>query len=199
MSSPELVRKPASATNGGELDSSITQVIPGAKTFTGAETHTGVATFSGGAPILGRTDGVAVPANYIGQYITWVTPPGDMSLTSTVQDWPNATLILTPGVYLVGATVDTFLVGQSVAGGNSNTVTLTDSLNNVVRLLRANWHDASVTNTRVGLTSSFSMILTVTSAQTYKLRAVLATTNNGGAGSVINSNGGSLLYAFRIA
>ena len=29
--------------------------------------------------------------------------------------------------------------------------------------------------------------------------AVLLTTNNGGAGSVINSNGGSLLYAFRIA
>jgi hypothetical protein len=30
----ELVRKPASASNGGELDSSTTQVIPGAKTFT---------------------------------------------------------------------------------------------------------------------------------------------------------------------
>lgn len=30
----ELVRKPASASNGGELDSSATQVIPGAKTFT---------------------------------------------------------------------------------------------------------------------------------------------------------------------
>jgi hypothetical protein len=43
----ELIRKSASATNGGELDSSVTQVIPGAKTFSGAVTISGNLSASG--------------------------------------------------------------------------------------------------------------------------------------------------------
>lgn len=57
----ELIRKPASASNNGELESSAAQTISGAKTFTGAITPTG--------GIVGKTDGAAVAAGYVGERI----------------------------------------------------------------------------------------------------------------------------------
>lgn len=44
MATPELVRKPASANNDGELDSSQAQTIAGDKVFTGAVTGAGTQT-----------------------------------------------------------------------------------------------------------------------------------------------------------
>lgn len=52
----ELVRKPASATNGGELDSSTTQVIPGDKEYTGTIKLTGGFDTSGNAGIATSTE-----------------------------------------------------------------------------------------------------------------------------------------------
>jgi hypothetical protein len=88
----ELIRKSASATNGGELDSSVTQVIPGAKTFSGALTPAG--------GIVGKTDGVTVPAGYVGQVIQ-VTGASTTGLNATVSNITNITL--TPGVWLITA------------------------------------------------------------------------------------------------
>jgi hypothetical protein len=106
---PELVRKSASATNGGELDSSTTQVIPGAKTFSGAVTISGALTPVSG--IVGKTDGVAVPAGYVGQVIQ-VTGASTTGLNATVSNITS--IALTPGVWLITA--------SGYIGGSGGTV-----------------------------------------------------------------------------
>lgn len=114
----ELIRKPASATNDGELDSSSAQTISGAKTFTGALTASstlsvsGALTPSGG--IVGRTDGVAVPAGQIGEMSGTLrngTGGSSYSTRSTTTVTSSATLLnsisLNKGVYLVSGAVQT--------------------------------------------------------------------------------------------
>ena len=109
----ELVRKPTSANNGGELDSTTTQVIPGAKTFTGALTP------SGG--IVGRTDGQAVPAGMVGEKISaslaTISQASPVSLT-----WydDSGTLTLPAGNWIIYSTANVSGVNP---GGISGAVT----------------------------------------------------------------------------
>lgn len=112
----ELVRKSASATNGGELDSSTTQVIPGTKTFSGAVTVSGALTASSG--VVGRTDGATVPSGYIGQVISSTVSAVAAAASNT---YGNVTSItLTPGVWHIHGTLITNRSGATITAGNQN-------------------------------------------------------------------------------
>ena len=101
----ELVRKPASASNDGELNSESAQTIAGAKTFTGALTP------SGG--IVGRTDGVAVPAGQIGETPVATAKSATGGAAYTIEASTNLTstpnnvcaVTLNRGTYLAAAFV----------------------------------------------------------------------------------------------
>ena len=99
----ELVRKSASATNGGELDSSVTQVIPGTKTFSGTVTVSGALTASSG--VVGRTDGAVVPAGMIGQVISGVAAADAAILVGGSNYTSVGSVTVSAGTWLILSTV----------------------------------------------------------------------------------------------
>ena len=147
--------------------------------------------------VIGDVSGTAVPAGYVGQVITWAVAPIDQLATSTLTDWTNANLSLTTGSWIIYAGIQAFLIGQSVGGGNNLNVSLTTTTNTVVQSIYP------LTTATIG--SSFGGYgtivapINVTVATVYKLRFNVLTTNNGGSGTISNSDGRSYLYAVRIA
>lgn len=155
---PDLVRKPASASNNGELDSSAAQVIPGAKTFSGAITP------SGG--IVGKTDGVAVGSGLVGETQTTQNTAG-VSLTTGGVTAHSVTV--TAGVWLLLATV---MITGATGGDNIGAYWSGLAANN-----------ADVNRQSAGSTSGSCSISVrprvVTSAGTYNLGAENSTASRG--------------------
>lgn len=113
-----LVRRDATSTSGGELTSG-TQTIAGAKTWTGAQTFSGAITPTGG--IVGKTDGVAIAAGYIGETVrTALTASGNTS-AGGVYVASGATFTLQPGEYLIDVQayiqITTTIASTTPAGG----------------------------------------------------------------------------------
>ena len=89
-----LTRRDASATSGGELTT-------GAQTIAGAKTFSGATTLSGG--LVGKTDGVAVAAGYVGQVLTASLSNVALTVSGTVYN--AGSLALTAGTWLVRAKI----------------------------------------------------------------------------------------------
>jgi hypothetical protein len=193
--SMELVRKPASSSNDGELDSSSAQTIAGAKTFTGALTP------SGG--IVGRTDGVAVPAGMIGERVTWASAPGNQAMTTTMTDWTNASISLSAGVWMVYANVQCIAeTGTAVSNFSSANVVITDTGNAIVQEMdqQLMCRTSAAASAFQACTLAFSFLANVNSSTTYKIR--VRRIDGAGTGSATVYNQGtnrSQFYAVRIA
>lgn len=154
--------------------------------------------------IPGRTDGVAVPAGYLGERIS--TAFGSYTATTTLADVPGATLSLSAGVWRIYYSISMDVVTGSISGNASyGQVQITDNANTLlgtsVRCLYAKT-TASVFNEAIG-TLSAEEIINISTATTYKLRAYLG--NVSGVGSAFlfptsNTNfGAATFFAVRIA
>jgi len=190
----ELVRKPATASsNGGELDNTSTQTIPGNKTFTGV------------TKIKGRTDGTPADAGDIGEIIasgllftTALSNGSDTDITGSV-------IALTPGNWeLYYSVAAVFTTGSSAGDGGSIFVKVTDASNNLVAKSSSTMFTRTPVAASMLSTQTLSKCtpLTVTANTSYKLRAQY--TNNQGTNSgSIQSNpagqGEGQFYAKRIS
>ncbi len=149
--------------------------------------------------------GSAVPAGYIGERKTWVTPPSsNNSVTTTESDWTNASIDLGPGIWHVIANLS-YLVGTSGSAESacSLVVKITDSSNNVVqgmvRSLGISSNPASVMN--VSPSTSMSFVANLSASSTvYKIRVQKTETNGTGLARIYNNSGAqsSDFYAIRI-
>lgn len=141
--------------------------------------------------LLSGGDGTQVPAGYIGEKITWVTPPVSQTLTTSLQDWTNASIVLTPGTWLIIASISTkYFTGTTAAADGYTQVRITDSSNNTVQeqenILSAGQSPGTYSIFNRG-TLSFSFIATLSAASTvYKIRAAKGDNNGTGVGAVEN-------------
>lgn len=169
----ELVRKSASATNGGELDSSTTQVIPGTKTFSGAVTVSGALTASSG--VVGRTDGATVPSGYIGEKISatsssFFTGP---TVNNTFSDVTSLSIPLTPGVWRIDsfALCQFYVSGVNTASSYKFGSAIRDGANTIINQDEMVINPITSSLTVPGLVSmkSSSPHVIVTTTTTYKV------------------------------
>ena len=151
----------------------------------------------------GRTDGVAVLAGKVGEKITWVTPPSTQNTTTSIADWTNANIILTPGVWLVQASVTVGYTTGATAGSSGYTRALiTDTSNNIVQEMDKSVasQTAAAASSRITTALPFSFVANVSSNTTYKIR--VAHVDSAGTGSGFAGNEGVLrsqFFAVRIA
>lgn len=176
----ELVRKPASSSNDGELDSSSAQTIAGAKTFTGALTASstlsvsGALTPSGG--IVGRTDGVAVPAGYIGE--TQTTTFDFNTLTANTYSTSSG-INLTPGVWLIDAAgILTWATGNTSLLIGISTVSTATSFSDADELA-SNYATGlwSTGTSPTNITAKASIYVNINTSTTYYAKAVCSGAN----------------------
>lgn len=124
--------------------------------------------------LAGTTTGAVPAATTVGEKITWATPPASQNIGTAVQDWTNANIVLTPGVWLIQANIMTTYTTGAVAGNNGNTnVMITDAANSIVqqmdKLLVGYAAGAFAVLSETSLSFSFVASLSVTT--TYKIRA----------------------------
>lgn len=154
--------------------------------------------------VAGDVSGVAVPAGYIGERITWTSAPVTQTATLSETDWTNATITLTPGVWQVYASiVTTAQAGTAVGSTCEVIVKITDTSNNIVQEMDKSVYISSGTvNTTPSLIGviPFSFVANVNSSTTYKIRVIRLDGVSTGGGSVRNeSTRRSQFFAVRIA
>lgn len=205
----ELIRKPASSSNDGELDSSSAQTIAGAKTFTGALTASstlsvsGALTPSGG--IVGRTDGVAVPAGQIGETQTASMSNTTLTGTTVETDVTGASITLGAGIWLVSYSVSLGLSPAATVGGESTlSIYLTNGSNVKVSGLDRSLAVRSVSaNSNLLIAPvSASTVLNLPASTTYKLRGQISNANGTAVAGIIYTSTSQFqgnFFAVRIA
>ena len=198
----DLIRKDATSTVGGELTNGA-QTIAGAKTFTGATTFSSTLTPSGG--VVGRTNGVAVPAGQIGETITSANIVTTTLASLSDTDITNATITLTPGVWRITYQLTCqMLTASATNDGGSIYVAMTDNSNN--RIARTN-RSMFVRNTGAGTQTpaatclAMDIVISLSVTTTYKLRGQRADNQGVNTATVqVNANqNDSVFFAVRIA
>jgi hypothetical protein len=151
--------------------------------------------------------GEALPSGAVGEKITWTTPPSNQLVTTTESDWTNASITLSPGVWLVTANVFTkaeIAAGHSAGSYAATRIKITDTTNNIVQ----NQHKTLAfvcpsATTAVGSVQTvlpFSFVASISTSTTYKIRAVSDRTGGGNSGTLYNvTDSYSEFYAVRIA
>lgn len=150
--------------------------------------------------VLGDTTGTTVPTGYVGEKITWSTPPSGQSLTTTETDWINAVINLTPGVWHIFANIQlNYGCGATAGALGSSQFKITDFSNNVVQNLHKQLAVGGSNNICTsGITSSG--IITLTSNASYKIRVFRFDSVGTNSGNVYNqATAYSEFYAIRIA
>lgn len=142
-------------------------------------------------PIPGRTDGAAVPAGFPGETITWTSVPASQSATTVEADWTNGFITLTPGVWLVMASVmAVYTTGATASNEGYTVVRITDSSNNIIQnsdKLVYGKTVAAVTNTCESSLALFFQV-SITVPTVYKIRFYRVDVSGTGSGSVENSS-----------
>lgn len=176
-----------------------TVLVDGVKVDTISENTSGH-----GINILGKTDGSAVAAGYVGEKITWATPPTDFSLPAGVMtDWNNAYITLTKGTWLIIANIAAVYTTGTSQGYYGNSVAeITDSSNTVIQnMIKGLGHQTSAAYAVfVSGYLPFSFVEVVTTAtKIYKIRGYTDSSGNGN-GQLLNSGyGHSEFFGLRIA
>lgn len=154
------------------------------------------------ASALGRTDGVAVPAGYIGETIESATIT-TTSIGTSETDITNASVTLSSGIWMVNFAAAVALVTGSTAGNESNVVLiLTDAANTRIGGCDSQYNLKNPASASFfgGVTLSNSVVVRISTSVTYKLRAARNDFSGTGSASVYNSTDRrSKLYAIRIA
>lgn len=135
-----------------------------------------------GTPILGKTDGVAVAAGYVGQRITWASPPSSQTgyANNSYADWTNANIVLTAGIWAVYANI---CASIDTTGSDGMTIQILDATNSNT-LVPGMRKDIVVVPGIGNLFIPFVFETKITSSTTYKIQACLrhysgTTTSNG--------------------
>lgn len=131
----------------------------------------------------GRTDGTAVPAGYVGEKITWTTPPVNrLAIGPNVTDyWSNAEITLTPGVWLIQSLIETVVHSNTtnntyayiriwITDGGSSGENIISSMANTC-FLQNPTGDASIDMT---YPLHFSGYVNISTTTTYKIRFTTA-------------------------
>jgi len=151
----------------------------------------------------GKTDGVAIGAGFIGEKITWTTPPGTLVLGTSEADWTNAFLTLTPGVWQIYASiVATYVTGTTANNAGYASVKITDSSNVIVQEMDKNLYVITpAANSNQIITSiPLSFVANVSVSTVYKIRASRTDLSGTGSGQLRNgSTERSHFFAVRIA
>ena len=137
-----------------------------------------------------RTDGTAVPAGYIGEVVTWTTPPTTQSLTTTLTDWTNAFITLNKGRWLINVQVSASYFSGTTTGADGGTeVQITNSSNSIIQNMDNVFSGGKSTGQSIIArgTLSFSAVVDVSSDGTiYKIRARYFDNAGSGSGAVEN-------------
>jgi hypothetical protein len=190
----------ASTTVGEASASSPGIVTTGTQTFAGDKTFNGSITPSGG--IIGKTDGVPVAAGNVGEVITWASAPSTQVLTTSVADWTNATIVLTPGVWQISANITVQVAtGTTAANNTTGVVYVTDGSNTVIQNMESGVAvtTPAAASTLVTSALGFSAVVNISTSTTYKIRGIRI--DGAGTGSAQLRNQGasySRFYAVRI-
>ena len=153
--------------------------------------------------VPGYVGGTNISSGYIGEKITWATPPTTQTSTTTLSDWTNAFITLTPGVWMVVANVvATVVTGTTAGNGTANKVSITDSANTLINL----WERRiSVTTPAAAACTlwgviAFAGIVNISATTVYKLRIQLQNLVGTGSGDIRNATSDSSeFYAIRVA
>ena len=150
-------------------------------------------------------DGTAVPQGYVGQKITWSTPPAaETALTTTETDWANASFQLTPGIWHIFCSVTALLITPAVIGAEAGIyLKITDGSNAVINQLDRSLYIRTQVAANAVSQSPIVMsdIITVTSTTTYKIRGQKYQSSGTADCRLYNTSPSSLsnFYAVRIA
>jgi hypothetical protein len=155
--------------------------------------------------VQGRTDGSAVASGYVGQKITWTTPPPSQQLVTTTEtDWTNSSITLTPGVWQIFASIQCVAqLAAAVGAEQAIYVKITDAGNVVINNLDKSIYTKNVAASPGAMQCVISMndVVNISSSTTYKIR-VLKYESGGSAQSYIYNvapSSFSHFYAVRIA
>jgi hypothetical protein len=155
--------------------------------------------------VQGRTDGSAVASGYIGQKITWTTPPPSQQLVTTTEtDLTNSSITLTPGIWQIFASIQCVAqVAPAVGAEQAIYLKITDSANTVINNLDKSIYIKNVAAAPGAMQCVISMndVVNISSSTTYKIR-ILKYESGGSAQSYIyNASPSSFshFYAVRIA
>jgi len=142
------------------------------------------------ANIVGRVDGNAPATGMVGETVAATITT--TSITTSIADVTGASLPLSVGRWKITANVSTeYLTGATASDRGETKISITNSantlINNQEKSLRVKTV-AAVTN-NVITTLSFSTIVNVTAAETYKLRGIRIDTAGTGTATVLNQSG----------
>jgi hypothetical protein len=158
---------------------------------------------AGRAP--GLTTGAAIASGYIGERVTWITPPASQLFGTTEADWTNAQIQLTAGTWLVIANIGVEIQCGSTSGNwSQNRVRITDTSNNIVQNMQKSI-SVSCQNTGVAPFNrgvlAYSFVANLNSSQTYKIRAARIDGIGTGTSAYLVNSGDqfSEFFAIRIA
>ena len=174
-------------------------------TFAGDLTVTGALTPSAG--IVGGTNGNTVAPGHVGQTVTWTIPPSSFSGFTTEADWPNATITLTAGVWVVYANIWAMYVinSNTVSDRGAVFIKITDSSNSVVANMYKGIPSIQTASSSSGQAFSSGVLacafsVAVASSTTYKIRGLANITQGSGTAILRNESGYySEFFAVRIA
>jgi len=182
-----------SITTGTVASARLPVVVPG--------TSAGVVAAAG---LPGNTTGNTIATGYVGEKVTWTTPPSNQTINTTIADWTNASITLSAGVWLVQANVCLKCETGATSGAVTNAlVFITDSSNTTVQ------NQEKLFGTRTNATAiarnegslSFSFLVNLSSVSTtYKIRVRKDDSGALGTASIYNqSTLYSEFFAIRIA
>jgi len=142
-------------------------------------------------------------SGYVGEKITWVTPPADTAgLTDSVADWANAYITLTTGRWLIIANVAVTVVTGATAGNYTFVRTLITDTNgtviqNCTKQFMIETAAARVVSGYANI--PFSIVEDVTATKVYKIRGRQIVAGAGVSQLLNSGSNNSEFFAMRIA
>lgn len=152
-------------------------------------------------------DGTAVPAGYIGERITWTTPPTSANgiTTTTESDWLNATFTIGAGVWLIHVSGNVVLVTGATSGNDVETfIKVTDNSSALIGTMVTSARLKAVANVQAVATFPYCIQeVYTTSAASTLLKLRIKRTDNAGTGNTSTfyneANNYARFFAVRIA
>ena len=131
--------------------------------------------FIQGTPVnyQGRADGAVAPTGQIGERQTWSTPPSSQVATTSISDWTNANIVLTPGTWQIfGSFFVTGTTAASIGAAATTVVQITDASNTVVQNMESQMYivNSGSSALTTGSTVALYGTVSINTTTTYKVR-----------------------------
>jgi len=153
--------------------------------------------------VKGASNGVPIAPGYRGERVTWATPPVTQTLGASLVNWTNAFFTVTPGVWIISASVCVEVrSGSAVNNTRAARVMVTESDGTLLQFLdnRTLISTPAAAETKVVYNMPFYAVVTVNSTKVYKLMVQRGNFTGTGTAEVRNASGdASEFFAVRIA